>query len=212
MTEIIPPNAVPAGVAPIQSVQQTVHAQSVSISPHQAWSAAVQNIVIAMCVTVPWVMGRIDAAVALPVLLGLSGLDLVGRFRAKNSTSGALSYGSTGALSSVSKFPGVSVVLVGALTALGLATGCVGQVDHYRTTAQSVVDNALPVAKAISAQCAIDRELSDVCLTALTVESTLRQADAVLAQSTATEAALRAAYDAVLSAVDRLVAAIGDAD
>jgi len=201
----------PHVIPPPPPVPSLVVNTSVSVTPHQAWSAAVQNIVIAICVTVPWVMGKIDTAVAVPVLLGLSGLDLVNRLKARTGAHGgaaALAFGATGALSWLGKLPHVGAGLLAALTALGLLNGCAGALDQYRTTALDVVAEARPVAAAVVAQCAVDKELTPLCEIAIDTDSVLRRAEAVLLESTATEDEIRAAVTRVIEATERLAAAL----
>lgn len=65
-------------------------------SSAQVWSAAVQNIVIALCLTVGWLADKIGNEVAVGALLGIAGIDFLGRVRKFTTPAAALALGSTG--------------------------------------------------------------------------------------------------------------------
>lgn len=62
----------------------------------QVWSAAVQNIVIALCLTVGWLADKIGNEVAVGALLAIAGIDFLGRIRKFQGAAGALALGATG--------------------------------------------------------------------------------------------------------------------
>lgn len=64
-------------------------------SAAQIWSAAIQNCLIAVILGAAWLIGKIDATIAVPSLLGLSGIDLLTRRSAQASVGTALAVGST---------------------------------------------------------------------------------------------------------------------
>ena len=66
-------------------------------SSAQVWSAAVQNIVISLCITVGWLADKIGNEVAVGALLGIAGIDFLGRVRKFSGTpAAALALGATG--------------------------------------------------------------------------------------------------------------------
>lgn len=115
MTDTLPPDQhLPVIVPP---------APSVLVTPAQVWSAAIQNIVIALCVTAAYFVGKLDQSIWLAALGYIGGVDLFGRMKLPRSAAGAAAVGATGALGVLSKLPHVGTFFVALLTVLGLA-GC----------------------------------------------------------------------------------------
>jgi hypothetical protein len=113
----------------------------VVVSPAQIWSATLQNIVIALCVTAAYFSGKLDQSIWLAALGYISGVDLFGRFKLPRSAAGALAVGSTGALSLLSKLPHVGTFLVALFTVLGLS-GCATTLPEKTGTMLLKVESA----------------------------------------------------------------------
>ena len=109
---IPPPPAVPSSAV-------------IQVTKHQAWSAAVQNVVACVCVTVLCWLGKISAEFALVAIGLVVGVDFAGRKALHKGGAAALAFGSTGVLSLLSKLPHIGAVVLALLTALGIA-GCSG--------------------------------------------------------------------------------------
>lgn len=132
----------------------------VHVSAAQVWSAAAQNIVIASIVGLLMFNGKISEELGLLALGAISGIDLIGRFKAKASPLAALAIGATGM---ISKLPHLIVALAigsslfGGCAALGVAPPKSPEevASLVRTTLdQAVYTCQLPAAK---------KDLSKVC-------------------------------------------------
>lgn len=51
----------------------------------EIWATTAQNLVVIVVVGAGWLLGRVDALVAIPALLACAGLDMRARFREKKS-------------------------------------------------------------------------------------------------------------------------------
>lgn len=142
-----PPPATPASV--------------VNVSAAQVWSAAAQNIFIAGIVGLLMFNGKISEELGLLALGAISGIDLLGRIKAKASPIAALAVGATGM---ISKLPHLFVAL-----ALGssLFGGCAALgVDQPKSAAdvaalvRSTLDQTVRICQLPVAQQA---DVSKVC-------------------------------------------------
>lgn len=108
----------------------------VQVSPAQVWSAAAQNIVIALVIGGLMYAGKIGEELGLLALSAVAGIDLVGRFKSKSSAAAALA---VGASTFMSKLPHTLVAL-----ALGTALigGC-GSSNPFAKPPQSAEDVAV---------------------------------------------------------------------
>ena len=128
----------------------------VVVSAAQVWSAAAQNIIIALVIGALMLYGKVSTELGLLALGAVSGIDVLGRLKAKASTGAALAIGATGMLS---RLPHLLV----ALAVGGLVSGCAGIPKDAGEAARAVrtaLDQAtyvctLPVAES--------PELSKVC-------------------------------------------------
>lgn len=123
----IPP---PAPVAPPAPVVQ--------VTPQQVWSAAAQNIVACVCVTVAWCMGKIDTSLALMVIAGVVGVDFAGRMgaRGKGGAAMAMAFGASGVFEVAAKhFKHIVGSVLFALTLSGCA-GSLPPIDFPKYAAE----------------------------------------------------------------------------
>lgn len=107
---IPPPPPVPAELRP---------STPVVVSAAQLWSSAIQNIIISGIVGGLMYTKTVNAELGLIILAAISGIDLLGRLKAKVSPTIAAAIGATGLLSG--RFPHF-VVLLAVLSTL--VTGC----------------------------------------------------------------------------------------
>jgi hypothetical protein len=118
----------------------------VNVTAAQVISAALQNIVIAGCITLAWMYGKVGGEVALPALLLVCGIDFVGRKKLPGASAGAaLAFGASGLLSS---FPGVGAVLMAVLAFLG--TGCGSAVHALPEAAKPIQEASARYAQALA--------------------------------------------------------------
>lgn len=123
---------------------------AVVVSPAQVWSAAAQNIVIAVCLTAAFMWGKLGLEVWIAGLGYITGVDLFGRGLArKGNAAAALAIGATGSLVNVGK----------GILALGVAyslTGCASLPAELLPR----TGNALLVVQSAHAQVSDARELA----------------------------------------------------
>ena len=113
--EILP---LPAPSVPPPAVVQVTSAAVVQVSAAQVWSSAAQNIIIGVIIGGLMFTGKVGSEIGLLALGAVSGIDLLGRFKAKTTPLAALALGATGMLG---RLPHLLVALVVAST---LFSGC----------------------------------------------------------------------------------------
>ncbi len=113
--EILP---IPAPSVPPPAVVQVTSAAVVQVSAAQVWSSAIQNIIIGVIIGGLMFTGKVGSEIGLLALGAVSGIDLLGRFKAKTTPLAALALGATGMLG---RLPHLLVALVVAST---LFSGC----------------------------------------------------------------------------------------
>lgn len=110
-----------ADSAPVPVPVVQVAASSVHVTPAQVWSAAIQNIIIVIALTVMYALGKLDQTIWLSGLGYVSGIDLFGRMRLTKSVGGAMAIGATGALGALARLMPHVAFLLAFLPAL---SGC----------------------------------------------------------------------------------------
>lgn len=108
MDDVLPPDPRVPQILPPTAV--------VKVSPAQLWSAAAQNIAAIIVVGFLMNSGKVGEEFGLLTIAAISGIDLVGRLKAKVSPAAAMALGSTGLLS---RLPHL-------LVALAIAAGIIG--------------------------------------------------------------------------------------
>jgi len=157
-------------------------------------------------------MGKLGAEAALPALLAVAGIDLLGRLKALTGKAGSsaaviatLGTGATGLLNMVTKFPHIGVVLLTAATVGILLPGC-GAFSNARDTVlktgQEVINQARPVVDNGLFLCGDTS--SDVCRIMVAAKQHLEAADLLLKDTKATLPAIEVAVALLIRDLNQL--------
>jgi len=148
-----------ADTAP-EPVPPSLPAPIVAVTPAQVWSAVVQNIAIAVCLTVAYFYGKLPQEYWLAGLGYLAGVDILGRKLAAKSPALAAALGATGGVGNIGRG---ALVVAFVTVAAGWASGCGVATELLPRTGEALLEMQRAQGEVIAARRAVERLVNLVC-------------------------------------------------